>query len=152
MEGFTFKYLLPAVALAKATYAEGMFHIKNFGVAKIGLVPFLKKFLSRLFVFWGIECAFLHIHIWFLKSFGAQHITATKHKGYNTGHLEVKKKCRRGDPVVGKILILDFFQFLVEFLIIIHIPVLWCKNKGLGLIFYFDFDTISLKYFFFPRK
>jgi hypothetical protein len=108
-----------------------MFNFQRTG-RKNKACAFFKKISTQLFVFGSVLGAFLYRYIYFVISLGVQHITTTQHKSDDTGYLQVEKKSRGGDPIMGKITILYLFQLLVIFLLIAHNAILCCKNRGSG--------------------
>jgi hypothetical protein len=70
------------------------------------LCPFQKN-SDSLFILGSIQGAFLDFYLRLIKSFGIEHITATKYKCYDAGYLQVKKESGRRYPVMGEVPVLD---------------------------------------------
>ena len=79
---------------------------------------------------------FLHGHFVSVPiiTFGVQLKARAKKKSQHAKNRQVKNKSRGRNPVMGKIPILNFFQFFIVLMLkcrlLIHSTILCCKNNG----------------------
>lgn len=61
-----------------------------------------------LFILWSVQTALLDRYLGLVKALGSQHRTATQHQCNHAKRLEIKQEAGRRNPVMGKVLILNF--------------------------------------------
>ena len=76
-------------------------------------LPFFNKKFFDLFVLGHVLCVLGNSHLQPVVTLVKQASATAKQKCQQAKHREVKQKCRRRNPVVRKVPVLNFFQFFL---------------------------------------